>query len=77
MELVKLLDSEGWTQTRLAGLVGVSVGTICRIAKGERQVSAILALRIERATGGAVPAESLAMSDEERSALAMVRESAA
>lgn len=54
----KAVDIAG-SQARLAELVGTSQPNIHRMANGRQSVSLELALRIERATGGAVVAEGL------------------
>jgi len=48
------------TATALAAKVGCEVSTITRIAKGDRSPSIDLAVRIERATDGAVTVADLA-----------------
>lgn len=60
------LRATGETQTAFAERVGVHQATISKICAGAG-VSLRLALRIERATGGAVTAASL-LPDEERGA---------
>ena len=52
--------TEHKTATALAAKVGCEVSTITRIAKGDRSPSLDLAVRIERATGGAVTVADLA-----------------
>jgi len=50
----------GQTATALAAKVGCEVSTITRIANGDRSPSIVLAVRIERATDGAVTVADLA-----------------
>lgn len=58
MTLAEYLDQH--TATALAATVGCEVSTITRIAKGDRSPSIDLAVRIERATDGAVTVADLA-----------------
>lgn len=58
MTLAEYLTEQ--TATALAAKVGCEVSTITRIAKGDRSPSIDLAVRIERATDGAVTVADLA-----------------
>lgn len=53
------LQQTGMTQAALADAVGISRGHMSLIVKRLRSPSLGIAVKIERATGGAVPASSL------------------
>ena len=60
------LDINSIRQADFAARIGVSQGTISRLASGHGVPSLLLAIGIERETGGEVPASSwvdLALSD--------------
>jgi DNA-binding transcriptional regulator YdaS (Cro superfamily) len=56
--LNEIIKTSGETQTVWAGRFGVSKSYLSDILNGNRTPSLHVAVRIERATGGAVPASS-------------------
>ncbi len=64
--LAKYLAEHSLTYTAFAVLVGADRQRVWRLAKGDRGPSVDLAIRIERATKGAVPIESWASPPSKR-----------
>ena len=60
MTLADYLRGSGTTQRDFAARLGLSPSYVCEIAGGRKTPGLRLAVRIERATGGAVSATSLA-----------------
>lgn len=56
MTLSEYLQANGIAQKHFASLIDVKQATVSRIANGEMRPSLDLAFRIERQTGGKVPA---------------------
>lgn len=69
MTLDAYIRSTGRTEVQLAKAAGCTQATISRIRTGDRTAGITLALRIEQATGGAVPARSLPLSQRTRKGL--------
>jgi DNA-binding transcriptional regulator YdaS (Cro superfamily) len=61
--LAEFIAANG-TQSQFARDVDCSESHLSLVLKGDRGVSLKLARRISRATGGAVPAETLVLEDE-------------
>lgn len=57
-KLQHYLDATGTRQSAMAALLGISRGYMSQMVTGLKLPSLDLAVRIERATGGAVPASS-------------------
>ena len=64
MDLFTYRETNGISQKGFARIVGVSPSCICQIEKGLRRASPVLALAIEKATGGAVTRLELLYPDE-------------
>ena len=56
--LARHLAATGMTQTAFAQTVGLTQATVSKLCAGKTGVSLDTAIRIERATGGAVPVEA-------------------
>ena len=59
MELREYLDQGHASASQIGEACGVRVQTIGRVANGRRDASPQLAIRVERATGGAVTRQEL------------------
>ena len=57
--LISWLESSGMKQSSLAAAIGVGRSYICEVVAGKRRLNNLdLAFKIERVSGGAVPASS-------------------
>ncbi len=73
MRLQQLMAETDWTERTLGDEVGVSQVSIHRIKSGDQQPRAVLALRIEVATHGAVKAHEMPLSSASQEDLAFLR----
>lgn len=67
------LAKTGKTETQVAEIAGIHRSSVNRIRRMARPIGLGLALRIERATGGAVTAEELPLSEPARESLTAFR----
>jgi plasmid maintenance system antidote protein VapI len=58
MTLTEWMATKGHSQAAAGALFGVPSGTVCRWVTGQRTPTLRMALAIEKATSGAVPASS-------------------
>lgn len=72
MRLSELFETTDWTEEDLASEVGVDQSTINRLRNERRTASLGLAVRIERATKGAVRAKDLPLSEQAVRDLALI-----
>lgn len=73
MTLYQYRDNRGISQYDLADLLGVKQATVSRLEAEDRTASLILALEIERRTGGEVEAEHLPITPRTRRAIRRLR----